>query len=75
MKQSILREAAQKLRHTPYSVLDDETFIVMDDEQIDDIPAKIGSATCGKIAMGEFKKVFQRIQKNSEKIQKIQKKN
>jgi len=51
LKQSILREAAQKLRHTPYSVLDDETFIVMDDEQIDDIPAKIGEATCGKIAM------------------------
>lgn len=64
MKQSILREAAQKLRHTPYSVLDDETFIVMDDEQIDDIPAKIGTTTCGKIAMGEFKKVFQKIQKN-----------
>ena len=41
------------MRHTPYSVLDDETFIVMDDEQIDDIPAKIGEATCGKIAMGK----------------------
>ena len=24
----------------------------MDDEQIDDIPAKIGDQTCGKIAMG-----------------------
>ena len=36
------------------SVLDDETFIVMDDEQIDDIPAKIGDQTCGKIAMGTW---------------------
>lgn len=34
-----------------FSVLDDETFIVMDDEQIDEIPAEIGGQTCGKISM------------------------
>jgi len=49
LKQSILKEAAQKLRHTPYSVLDDETFIVMDDEQIDDIPTL--NCNCGKLTM------------------------
>ena len=30
-----------------FSVLDDETFVVMDDEQINDIPA--GDSKCGKI--------------------------
>ena len=28
-----LREAAVKLRHTPYSILDDETFVVMEEDQ------------------------------------------
>ena len=32
-----------------FSVLDDETFIVMDDEQIDDIPTL--NCNCGKLTM------------------------
>ena len=48
----------------------------MDDEQIDDIPAKIGDQTCGKIAMGmvlifsKFK-IFQIFYKNSNHSKKV----
>ena len=46
LKLSVLREAATKLRHTPYSILDDETFIVVESDDVYDIPRKYD---CGVI--------------------------
>ncbi|CAG5096182.1 Oidioi.mRNA.OKI2018_I69.XSR.g14507.t1.cds [Oikopleura dioica] len=38
LKHAILGEAAVKLRHTPYSILDDETFVVMEESQAMYVP-------------------------------------
>lgn len=38
LKHAILGEAAVKLRHTPYSILDDETFVVMEEEEAMFVP-------------------------------------
>ena len=46
LKMSVLREAATKLRHTPYSILDDETFVVVESDDVFDIPRKY---PCGVI--------------------------
>jgi len=48
LKHSILREAAVKLRHTPYSILDDETFVVMEETEAMYVPSM--NKGCGMIS-------------------------
>ena len=43
---AVLREAASKLRHTPYSILDDETFVMVESDDVFEIPRQL---KCGVI--------------------------
>ena len=46
LKINVLREAATKLRHTPYSILDDETFVMVESDDVNEIPRQL---ECGII--------------------------
>ena len=49
VKSAFMNVLPNKRNNCVLSVLDDETFIVMDDEQIDDIPTM--NCNCGKLTM------------------------